>query len=676
MDGRRIKEMLNQRAPEVCEILLPGGRIEKNNYVIGGIKGEQGQSLKIGISGDKCGIFHDFAEPSVHGNNLLELWVQVRQIPYREAIRQAKEFLGVRDDAWQRASAHGQRPQNDVRSKGGRRLEDELKPVAEGSPVWRWLTEERKIGPETIRAYRIGEAFIQKGERHCVVFPFFDPAGNLVRLKFRDIADKRYMFLHPKSADADSYEHGARLHLFGIQGVPDRAGAVVITEGEIDAMSFAEWGYPAVSVPIGAQPHDTDQKCSHDDWIRNDYDWLEAFVTITLAMDGDEAGREAARLLIPRLGRERVMVVEYPPGCKDANECILKGHGVDGLIEHAHDLDPEELKKPSDFREEVWERFYPTDGVEPGDDLPWATTSDPDARPLHFKFREGEVTVWQGYNGHGKSIAANQCLIHFAAQGRRSCVASLELPASMTLQNMVRQATAKGKPATREEFDKAIDWLDGFLWVYDFVGSADSGKVLECWEYAAKKYGIHHFVMDSLMKLQDVPGTDFDAQKGLMNRLNDFAKRHRVHVHLVTHAKKPDSKHPKERNWPGELDISGSSDIPNGAWNVICMWRNENKQNDSEVVFQKLRSRTLSDEERTKLRGELAEIERRNDAMFIVQKQRTTGIFPLHRQLWFDGGKDGSWQFCAECPVAARKYLEDGSQSSEGQKKIPVDIDT
>jgi len=657
MDGRQIKDMLNQRAQEVCELLLPGGRIEKNEYVIGDIRGAAGDSLKIVVHGPKTGLFCDFADREVKGNNLLELWLRVKGCSFRQAIQEAKAFIGIRDDAWQRVSGQGAKPQSAARPRGHRRLEDELTPVAEGSPVWRWLTEQRKIGTETLRAYRIGQAFIQKGERHCVVFPFFDAAGNLTRMKFRDIADKKYMFLHPKAADAGEYEHGADLHLFGIQGLPEKAGTVVMTEGEIDALSFAEWGYPAVSVPIGAQPHDTHERCSHDEWIQNDYDWLEAFETITLAMDGDEPGRQAAALLIPRLGRERVAVVEYPAGCKDANECILKGHGVDGLMEHAHDLDPEELKKPSAFREAVWERFYPVDGVEPGDDLPWAMTTDPAAKPLPFKFREGEITVWHGYNGHGKTIALDHCLIHFAAQGRKSCVASLELPPSMTLQNMVRQAIGKGKPATREEFDRAMDWMDRWVWVYDFVGSSVSGKVLECWEYAVRKYGIHHFVLDSLMKLQDVPGTDFDAQKGVMNRINDFAKRHRVHVHLVAHSKKPDSKHPKEKNWPGELDISGSSDIPNGAWNVICMWRNENKQNDSEIAWQKLRSRNLTPEERAEQQGVLVEIARRNDAMFIVQKQRTTGEFPLHRQLWFDHGTEGSWQFGCDVDSPIRAYI-------------------
>ena len=220
----------------------------------------------------------------------------------------------------------------------------------------------------------------------------------------------------------------------------------------------------------------------------------------------------------------------------------------------------------------------------------------------------------------------------------------------------MRQAIGKGKPFDREEFDKAMDWLDQWVWVYDFVGSAESRKVFQCWEYAARKYGIHHFVLDSLMRLQDVPGSDFDAQKGLMNRLNDFAKRHRVHVHLVAHSRKPDARHPKEKHWPGELDISGSSDIPNGAWNVICMWRNEDKQNNSEIIWQELRRRGLSTDERETLQASLAKIAQKNDAMFIVQKQRTAGEFPLHRQLWFDHGSNGSWQFSAEPGRPARVY--------------------
>ena len=41
-------------------------------------------------------------------------------------------------------------------------------PVKEGGAVWNWLTQERKITPEAIRAYKIGE---KQGEI-CLLYTF------------------------------------------------------------------------------------------------------------------------------------------------------------------------------------------------------------------------------------------------------------------------------------------------------------------------------------------------------------------------------------------------------------------------------------------------------------------------------------------------------------------------
>ncbi|VGO18001.1 hypothetical protein [Pontiella sulfatireligans] len=147
--------------------------------------------------------------------------------------------------------------------------------------------------------------------------------------------------------------------------------------------------------------------------IRNDYDWLQQFVSVFQAMDADEPGEAASRLLVPRLGRERVYAVDCPAGCKDANDCMLNGHGLDWCIEHARKLDPEELRRAGEFRDHVWERFYPPDGQElAGDELPWPIGK--------FRLRSSELTIVHDYNGHGKSIALGQCLLHLAKQGRRS----------------------------------------------------------------------------------------------------------------------------------------------------------------------------------------------------------------------------------------------------------------
>ncbi len=184
------------------------------------------------------------------------------------------------------------------------------------------------------------------------------------------------------------------------------------------------------------------------------------------------------------------------------------------------------------------------------------------------------------------------------------------------------------------------------------IGAASSKSLLECFEYAARKYGIKHFVLDSMLKLKDVGTDDYMAQEDLLNRLNDFAKRYSVHLHIVCHSKKPDARHPKESNWPGEYDIKGSGSIPDLAWNVICMWRNEGKKQEQELA-----ERTLNGSE---LEDRLEAIAAGHDALVVVQKQRTTGEFPIHKPLWFDGKMPGSRQFRDARTGGSIRYLDQG----------------
>jgi len=663
MDAGQVKDMLASRAEEVCRFLVPHGRLDKNEWVAGDIRGAAGQSFRVCIAGSKAGVFADFAEQGVKGANLLELWMQARGLDFRDAIREAKDFLGIREDRVTSAGQYAGRakPKRSTDSQGTKRLEDEFTEVKEGSLVWQWLTDERALEPDAIRAYRIGEKHIRSKnregdgyvERDCVVFPTFDPDGNLVRMKFRDIRDKKYMFLHPKADDAGKYKHGAPLHLFGIQAVDPSVcdGQVAITEGELDAISMWAFGNPAVSLPIGAQPSGRKDATAHDEWIERDFDWLEDFVTVLLALDGDESGLAARDLLIPRFRRERCMVFDWPEGCKDANDAAMKGHDMLDELANTRPLDPDELKRPKEFRKAIWERFFPPDGVEPGDRLPFT---------IPFMFRDGEVTVHHGFNGHGKSVGLTHLMVHLGRKMRRCCIASFEIPASMTLQNMMKQAMGKHAPQDEGEFDRALKWMDDRVFIYDFVGEALLEPLLDTWQYAARKYGVTHFVLDSMLKLKDVVQDDFDSQRNMMNRLNQFAKEYNTHVHVVCHAKKPDSRHPKEKNWPGEYDIKGSGDISDLAWNVVCWWRHELKATKIEELEDKIKAaeRVNDLDTQADLNTELNAVRKFFDAMLVVQKQRTTGDYPLHKRLWFDAGAHGCWQFREEYNEPVERYID------------------
>jgi hypothetical protein len=94
VDAQDIKAALNERAEEFARWLFPAGRKNGNEWQVGSLNGEAGQSLKIIISGAKVGVFKDFATGE-GGDNLVELLSQRRSIAFKEALRACADWLGV-----------------------------------------------------------------------------------------------------------------------------------------------------------------------------------------------------------------------------------------------------------------------------------------------------------------------------------------------------------------------------------------------------------------------------------------------------------------------------------------------------------------------------------------------------------------------------------------------------
>ena len=120
-----------------------------------------------------------------------------------------------------------------------------------------------------------------------------------------------------------------------------------------------------------------------------------------------------------------------------------------------------------------------------------------------WEWRPAEVSVWTGINGHGKSLMLMQALIPLMQAGERICVFSGELPARVQLKRLTKQIT--GIDRLSQPFLRHVaDWLQDRAWVFDTVGTATIDRLLDVFRYAARRYGIKHFVIDSLMTT-DVP---------------------------------------------------------------------------------------------------------------------------------------------------------------------------
>ena len=362
MNAAELSQRMSDNAAAICSYLLPQGKKAGPEWKAGSTTGEPGQSLSVRLTGAKAGVWKDFA--SGEAGDLLDLWAACRGQSMSEAINDAKQYLGIHDAMPAREEKAYKRP---------------AKPQCQTpkSRVREWLSS-RGLEERTIAAWKIGEQV--HGGKVYAVFPYLRD-GELVNVKYRNPDDKRDM----------RQEGGAEPCLFGWHLIAPRARTVAITEGEIDAMTLWQAGIPALSVNAGAGNHQ---------WIESDWERLERFSEILVAFDSDEAGEKGAKEVIRRLGVMRCKRLTFP--AKDANQWLMDGAGGEDFQHAAKDAkpqDPEELRQLADFMGRVKAMFYPTDGQSTDPVLRLDQSLD------WFEFRQGELTVWTGYNGHGKALS-------------------------------------------------------------------------------------------------------------------------------------------------------------------------------------------------------------------------------------------------------------------------------
>ena len=221
----------------------------------------------------------------------------------------------------------------------------------------------------------------------------------------------------------------------------------------------------------------------------------------------------------------------------------------------------------SAFTDDVIAYFW-DEKADRGAVTPWEKLGD------KLRFRPGEVTIWAGINGHGKSLALGQVLIGFLGQGMGSCIASLEMAPRITLARMCRQyfRVSRPEPELIREFH---DSVGKHLCIYDQSGTVTDKKIFSVIRYAAEELGLKHFVLDSLMKC-GIAEDDYTGQKMFVDRLCAEAKDTGMHIHLVAHSKKQKD----ELTPPGKMDVKGAGSMTDQVDNVITWWRNKKKEQD------------------------------------------------------------------------------------------------
>ena len=253
MTPAQLSTILNRQAESVCKYLLPQGKRQGHDWMVGDVAGHPGQSLKIVVEGDKIGVWMDFADPTNAGGDLLDLWMRVMHCSFVEAMTQAAHFARVplTDTGLKRSELRSYtRPE---RPKGARKPQGKVMAYLKS----RGLTE------QTLEDFQIGEQ-----DDRWILFPY-------KRSRDGELLNTKYLHLErPDGKKQIRQETNAEPCLFGWHALehryPEKRYAA-ICEGGIDAMTLHQCGIPSLSVPNGGGGG------HKQDWIENDYEYLSRF---------------------------------------------------------------------------------------------------------------------------------------------------------------------------------------------------------------------------------------------------------------------------------------------------------------------------------------------------------------------------------------------------------------
>lgn len=422
----------------------------------------------------------------------------------------------------------------------------------------------RRISSETMTAYGIGSS---ADGRIC--FPFYRNEED-----FREHKPTFMKFREPRKLlpgeEKMKSETGTEPVLFGLHLCDPSRKMLYITEGEFDCMAVyqaSKGTVNVVSVPNGAAGFT---------WMETCPDIPEHYDAIAFFGDADAPGKKMLAGISAKLSGKTVYVPGFETyrGCKDANEILYK-YGQEGIAKVLASMTPQPVTGLIDLAE-----VRPVDLSDIGRVMTGIYALDYATGGM----LDGDLSIWTGRRGEGKSSFLNQIAVEAIEQGANVCIYSGEVPADRLKYQI--NLCAAGREAVLNKHDPetgrtnyyldrvnltALDgWYGRWIWLYDnkIIELDERDSVIEKFTQAFNRYDCRVFICDNLMtistgaKANDV----MQVQADFIIRLRKFAEKYGVHCHVVVHPR-------KTANVSDSDEVGGMGTITNIACNVFCLKR-------------------------------------------------------------------------------------------------------
>jgi len=358
---------------------------------------------------------------------------------------------------------------------------------------------------------------------------------------------------------------------------------IVITEGEIDALSVAEsqnCKYPVVSIPNGVK--------SAKKAIAKDLEWLLGFDEIILMFDMDPQGQKAATEVAEFFPAGKCKIAKLDK--KDAN-LVLKESGKSAIVDA------------------IWRaRVFRPDGIIAGEDTwdlvncdmnssdhlyPWSQLNE-----KTLGARRGEIVTFCAGTGAGKSTAVKEIASYFLSKGETIGYIALEESVraaaidfmSIHVSKMLHLDKNLDEKYRREIWEAVFS--DNRLYLYDHWGSVDVDILSTRIRYLVRHCNVGWIVLDHLsIMVSGIEGGDERRLiDNIMTTLRSLAEELNIGMFIVSHLKRPQQGKGHEDGKQVTLsDLRGSGSIAQLSDFVIGLERDQ--QSDGETNVRVLKAR-------------------------------------------------------------------------------------
>ena len=372
-------------------------------------------------------------------------------------------------------------------------------------------------------------------------------------------------------------------NLFGRHAVKPGGKMLVITEGAIDALSYAEMrkGWPAVSIKDGAQ--------SAVKAIKGNLEFLETFEKVVLCFDNDEEGQKAAEACKGLLSPKKMFIANLPEEYKDLNEALQAGEVKAALqaVMNAEEIRPDNLVSVEDVLEDALKP------IEMG--LPWFI---PELTNLTFGRRWGEIYGLGAGTGVGKTdVLTEQVAYDIDVLGLKVGLLFLEQKPTETVKRVCgkianRRFHVPDSGWTEDELRGAAQKLVGKMMMYDSFGETDWVQVKSRIRHMAIAENIRVFYLDHLTAMAEA-GNEKDSIEKIMKEMAGLAMELQIIIIFVSHLATPDGTPHEEGGRVAIRHFKGSRSI--GFWSYYMFGLERDQQSEDESERHTTTFRVLKD---------------------------------------------------------------------------------